>query len=314
MEAGRARSVRDIRRIYRCVIRYSTHLRLPSSKKQSITPLTVTWLPCLPPDSGGEVPVHLLNPRFMMRYFFVFLFLCMSLRFYAQCDPQPPVADGMVIVNEVGNFGHNGEYVELVVVGNPANPRAPVNMTDWILDDNNFARVDHGNEPGHLRFGTCFSAVPPGTIIVIYNTAEPGPVAAGADGTPNAAGNYQAGSQSACMYGCEGTPNHSSAGYTKINIVAGEWIRLVPLRNWGDGIQVRNVGGGFKHGIFWGSCIPGGGGIKVPLPGQSIAGLSVQYIGAGGGWNEVANYTVTSGATPGLPNGAANAAWIASLK
>jgi hypothetical protein len=249
-----------------------------------------------------------------MKYCIFFLFFVSPLFLRAQCDPDPPSGQGTVIVNEVGNFGRNGEYVELVVIGNPANPRAPVDMRDWILDDNNFARVDHGNEPGHLRFGNCFSAVPPGTLIVVYNGGEAGRVQIGANGTPNTAGNYQVGASSPCMYGCENTPNHESPAYAKTYIVPGDWTSLIPLRNWGDGIQVRGALGGFKHGIFWGSCIPGGGGVKVPLPGPSIAGLSIQYTAGAGGWDDVANFSVTPNATPGVPNGAANAAWIASLK
>lgn len=250
---------------------------------------------------------------------FIFGLFCLkTLPLAAQCDPNPPQpGDGMVIVNEVGNLGRNAEYVELLVVGNPANPRAPVDMTDWILDDNNYAKVDHGNEPGHLRFGNCFNAVPPGTLIVVYNSGEAPPgVGAGSDGFPNPAGNYQSGAGSACMYGCEGTPNHHSANYAKTDIVAGDWLQLVPLRNWGDGIQVRNAAAGFKHGIYWGNCIFGGGGVKValPAPGQSIAGLVVQYMAGANGWGSPGNFSVGASGSPGAANSAENAAWIAEIK
>jgi hypothetical protein len=250
-----------------------------------------------------------------MRFLLFFCCFGVTALLRAQCDPPPPPGDGMVIVNEVGNLGRNAEYVELLVVGDPANPRAPVNMTDWILDDNNYAKVDHGNEPGHLRFGSCFAAVKPGTLIVIYNGGEtPSGIGAGADGFPNAAGNYQASASSACMYGCENTPNHGTSGYSKTNIGPGNWIDFVPLRNWGDGIQVRSAGGGFKHGVYWGNCIFGGGGVKAAIPGLSIAGLVIQYTGGANGWGDAGNYSVGAGGTPGAANGPANAAWIQYLK
>ena len=254
----------------------------------------------------------------MKHFLFGLLGLFGPLLLSAQCDPDPPQAgDGMVIVNEVGNLGHNAEYVELLVVGNPSNPRAPVNMTDWILDDNNYAKVDHGNEPGHLRFGPCFNAVPPGTLIVVYNSGEiPPGVSGGGDGFPNNSGNYQAGAASSCMYGCEDSPNHNSSTYSKSNLVGGDWLQLVPLRNWGDGIQVRSATGGFKHGVYWGSCTFGGAGVKIGLlpPAQSIAGLVIQYMAGAGGYGSAANFSIGPGASPGIPNSPENAAWIAALR
>lgn len=72
---------------------------------------------------------------------------------------------GQVIINEFGQgtSGKNFEWVELVVVG--TGPGSTVDMRGWDLGD---------TTPGDLSFTNDdkWSAVPAGTIIVIYNNVD----------------------------------------------------------------------------------------------------------------------------------------------
>ena len=78
------------------------------------------------------------------------------------------------IINEFSN-GASGskEFIELLVIGNNANPNDPVDLSGWIIDDNNGDFQSSGAEfaigRGHFQLGSCFSSIPPGVLIVIYN-------------------------------------------------------------------------------------------------------------------------------------------------
>lgn len=238
----------------------------------------------------------------MYRPFLRLFFLFLSVQLKAQC---PPTGEPIVIVNEVGNFGVNAEYVEILVVGYPGNPYAAVDMRDWILNDNNYTAIDHGNEPGHLRFGDCFDAVAPGTLIVIYNEKEPAAVVTG----PNALafpGN------SACLQGFEGFPNHSALNHAMTYPVSPNWLDLVPLRNLGDGIQLLNANESPQHAVFWGDCSFGGA-VRMPMQGLSAQGQAFLYTGGMNGWQSASNYVSSATGSPGMPNSSANAVFIQSL-
>lgn len=91
-----------------------------------------------------------------------------------QCDPPAAGCDGGgLLINEFSN-GASGaqEYIELVVVGDPSNPLATVDLSNWIIDDNNGDFGTSGVARGYVRLGTEFSAMTPGDIIVIYNDKE----------------------------------------------------------------------------------------------------------------------------------------------
>ncbi len=80
---------------------------------------------------------------------------------------------GGLVINEMSQGP--GEYVEFVVVGAPGDPTAPVDLSGWIIDDNNLNQSGVGTAEGHLIFGAGYNAVPPGSIIVVYenNPANP---------------------------------------------------------------------------------------------------------------------------------------------
>ena len=91
---------------------------------------------------------------------------------------QPIMAQSGLVVNEFSQ-GSNGEWIELVVVGD-----CEVDLRGWIIDDNNGIFTDcgagnniehgtfsgHGVAAGHLKFSNnaTWSAVKEGTIIVVY--------------------------------------------------------------------------------------------------------------------------------------------------
>lgn len=92
------------------------------------------------------------------------------------------VAGQSVIIHEVSN-GPAGsqEYVELLVVPTtPVEPCTPVNCLDlrgWILDDNNGFHGGNGVAQGAVRFADhpLWSCVPVGTLITIYNAEDINP-------------------------------------------------------------------------------------------------------------------------------------------
>ena len=81
-----------------------------------------------------------------------------------------------VIINEVSN-GTSGtkEFVELLVVGSNSSLTGLVDLTHWVIDDNNGdfeGSIGTGVAAGHYRFTSLFPSVPTGSLIVIYNTSD----------------------------------------------------------------------------------------------------------------------------------------------
>lgn len=234
---------------------------------------------------------------------FYAVFLHWGASLFAQCPPA--TGNPIVIINEVGNFGVNAEYVEILVVGYPGNPYAKVDMRNWILNDNDYSGIDHGNEPGHMRFGECFSAVAPGTLIVIGNEREP---MGGSSGT----GVINLPGDSPCLLGYEGFPNHQTPAYNTTHPVSPTWLDLVPFRNYGDGAQIRNAQAAPQHAVFWGDCSFAGA-VRMPMQGVSAQGEAYLYMGGLGGWWDPAQYAYSGAGSPGVPNSPENYAFIQSL-
>ncbi|MCE2711230.1 MAG: hypothetical protein LW688_01680 [Cryomorphaceae bacterium] len=87
-----------------------------------------------------------------------------------------------LIINEVSNgSAGNQEYVEFVVVSNSAiydcGTTVPpcIDIRGWIFDDNSGYHGTGGVAPGAVRFSQdpLWACVPLGTIIVLYNNADP---------------------------------------------------------------------------------------------------------------------------------------------
>jgi LPXTG-site transpeptidase (sortase) family protein len=186
-------------------------------------------------------------------------------------DRSASSTDAGIIINEISN-GSTGirEWIEMVVVG-----ENPVDLSGWILDDNNgdfdsFA-VGKGIASGHLRFnpiipvcgsGVPLSSAPVGSRIVIYNSAD----AEGALSTiPNDPCDTDADGvyylpvgpthNTVVLQQCADFPRHPDrmgyigCAYTSPALT---WNGML-LANTGDAIQARKPNSIFYHGFAYGN-------------------------------------------------------------
>ncbi|TAF33460.1 MAG: hypothetical protein EAZ57_05865 [Cytophagales bacterium] len=250
-----------------------------------------------------------------------FLIFCIVLLFWS-LNTKQSLAQGL-IVNEVSN-GLSGarEYMEFVVVGSSATPLAPVNLTNWIIDDNNgnFEAVGTGVgiTSGHIVItGACFSAVPPGSIIVLYNASDRNPLIPPDDPTDaNGDGVYILSTANACLSVCNTNPNTGDGSYLPcagglVPATAASWSASLSLGNAGDAIQTRRPDGTFFHGFSYGD-------VTAPFP-TFFGGGSSFNVGPGGtgsffffecgGYKTSGNYNAAiAPAAPNQTPGAANTA------
>lgn len=229
------------------------------------------------------------------------LYLVLSIT-WANSQQCPP--GGAAFINEFKGIGID-EYVELVVIGDPAAPTAPVNLEGWIVDDNNIAQSGQGTASGHLILGSCFSSMDPGTIIVIYNpdAVHPGIT----PGLPNGDGAYVLPHSDPCITICSSNPNVGDDSYLPCSNASYQtWPFCVGLRNDGDGVQVRNPSADFYHGLYYTTNFGPAAETGCLDVGTSSSSLDC------GDWYDVANYSELP-ETPGLHNTALNEALINAI-
>lgn len=228
---------------------------------------------------------------------------------YAQC---PANGSGGAFINEVANISGEPEYVELVVVGDPANPTANVNLSGYILDDNNLSSSGQGTANGHLILGSCLAAVPPGSIILIYDGMTPPTGAPANDPTDaNMDGVYVIGSSDPCIDGCTSAPCNGSgcptatSSYTCAGALVGggnaSWT-YVSMSNGGDVMQLIDPSENLVHGVYWVDAANypnSGSGSAVDIGSDGNAAFGC------GDWNDAATL-LTDAATPGAANDADN--------
>lgn len=159
-----------------------------------------------------------------------------------------PIVKIIAVYNPGGS--PDGEWFRIKVVGYPDDESRLVDLSGWIIDDNNAASVDVGNEPGHIRLGSCFKDIPAGTEITFSN-----------GGGVNVSGwNCDA------IEGAEGIPNHANPSYNGASYSSGgTWDELIPMRNWGDVIQIRNAEKRVIDMVGWGGDV-GGQLLSFPVP------------------------------------------------
>ncbi|MEM6265846.1 MAG: T9SS type A sorting domain-containing protein [Bacteroidota bacterium] len=212
-----------------------------------------------------------------MKRIFTPLLVCCSLWSWGQDLPG-------LIVNEVGNLtgttccaGAGREFFELLVLGPASGSTANVDLSGWIIDDNNgefeglgLSQTGHAN--GHLRFAsTGWTSVPPGSLIVIYNdggsctssiySVTDDPTDSNGDGVyilpvSNAlieeCPNYPC-NGSVCGGGAPLSSSYEvgTGNCTYSNAGSCQWAS-VSLRNGGDAVQVRKPDATFYHGYSFG--------------------------------------------------------------
>ena len=228
-----------------------------------------------------------------------------------------------LVINEVSQ-GPAGllEYVELLVVGTPTCNSIPtLDIRDWIVDDNNGSFGTSGIVNGFVRFNNnpMWQNMPIGTIILIYdqvnqNALIPAPDISMADGncrlvipitncTLFSAVTVSPPSFANPAYPPSGSPT----------ICPTSWQSHIAMGNNDDSFQIRDPSATLVHAVSWGN--------NTITPVISFAGSATGRVMSmvntinnnaftQGNW---VNQVVAGNETPGLPNNAANAAWINSM-
>ncbi len=227
-----------------------------------------------------------------------------------------------LFVNEISQ-GTSGakEYVEFIVVGNATcqTPVPTIDLRGVVIDDNNglFATgTGTGIAAGAVRFANnvFWSAIPQGTIIVVYNNSDINPLL-----PPNDASMTDNNcrlvlpANSSLLEGQSISPTTSVTTYpATASWVAGSgsWSQL-GMANGGDSFQIRssNTATTASHAVSWGNntlnnqiyfSTIGGGVFSMMNTTSNLPTLQ-------------GNWTVGSVETPGAANNTANAAWISSM-
>lgn len=234
----------------------------------------------------------------------------------------PCVREAGIIVNEMSNgSGGSEDWVELLVIGNSANPTAPVDLTGWFFDDNNGdfegSMSGVGIAQGSIVFGAAFNSVLPGSLIVIYNQSAKDPNI-GADDPTDSDGDqvYILPGNHISLSGCSNLPSTSNSSYLPCTSVTASWSR-VAMRNGGDAPQIRKPDGTFYHGYSYGD-------VTAPYPTFPCGGSSFN-LGAGGvgstfafqcgDWEDATNFirSDSGGRTPGAINSNDNLIFITNI-
>lgn len=258
--------------------------------------------------------------QLQFRHIFIYLFSLLAI----SASAQVPDGGGLII-NEInqGTSGSIKEFIELLVLGDPDNPCAPVDLTGWIVDDNNGSfeacGTGVGIATGHYRLTSCYNSVPPGSILVIYNAAD---VYAGlpADDPTDADGDlvYIIPSNNSCLEANYSIPVSSPANcsyggtYSTPNLT---WA--AGMSNTGDAVQVRKPDFSFFHGYSFGNVNT----IFPAWPSGADAGSSFNKgsgnlaLDCGSCWNSASFITTTAGSgTPGAANTVNNGYFISNIQ
>jgi gliding motility-associated-like protein len=259
--------------------------------------------------------------------YFTVLALFTTLTLTAQYTGTGPYCyeGGGLLINEVSNGpgGSVSEYIELVVVGAPTDPTAPVDLRGWIVDDNNITGGGQGTATGHISFGDCYAAVPPGSIIVIYNNESPNPVLPPNDPEDSDGdGSYIIPHNHPCMDACFSNPSGTNPLYCPCSDTAPSPVSWqVGLRNPGDVVQIRDACETVIHAISWGNVNLTPSVESAPVTFQispnSQSGRLFRFAHIiDDNWNNPTNYEtvpIAGQETPGQPNNTANSDFILDI-
>ncbi len=250
------------------------------------------------------------------------------------CTPVLPTSNGLII-NEFSNgpTGTAQEYYEFVVAGKCGDL---VDIRGFILDDNNgtfttppvFPLTGSGVATGHFRFSNDpqWASIPVGSLIVIYNACDRNPLIPPDDPNDTSPNDslYVVPHTSPLFEVCTQRPiapsdsTYSPCTYSTASSACpttiGSWGPL-GLRNAGDAIQVRTPAGDYYHGVSYGGPEISGGPHNLKLFTGSGSGM-VGWFNSGDFFNisEWSSGGAPVAETPGLPNNAANLAWLKLMR
>jgi trimeric autotransporter adhesin len=231
-----------------------------------------------------------------------------------------------LIMNEVSNgisgSGNNTqEYVEFVVVSNSVvyNCNSPIppciDIRGWIFDDNSGYHGPAGVAAGAVRFSNdaLWSCVPLGTIIVIYNGLDRNP-AIPPDDLSLTDGNCTiiAPIDNVALFDQNPTtPGAIACSYPATGWVAGGLWANTALANPSDCARIVDLGGCEVFSVCYGAA----DNLNTLIYFAPVGTNTVYYFN---GVNPTlqANWTAavaSTAETPGAPNNAANAAYIAQF-
>jgi gliding motility-associated-like protein len=226
-----------------------------------------------------------------------------------------------LIINEFSNGPSSStkEYVELLVIGNPCET---VDIRGWVVDDNNgdFSGGDltgAGVANGHFRFSTDaqWSALSPGTIIVVFNASDKNSSIPANDlNDSNNDDVFIIPTSSSLLEFCDDFPSSSTSSYLGCTYYGGNANnQQVGLRNGGDAIQTRKPDYTYFHGLSYGSDQDGGpDGLQL-----SSGGSNECHYFNDTDYRDIVNFSngaVPADETPGTANNALNLAYINALK
>ena len=236
----------------------------------------------------------------------------------------PLVGYSQLIINEVSQ-GPSGskEYVEFMVLGSGCN--SCVDIRGWIFDDNNGWHdspigTGQGIAPGCMRFSydAQWACVPAGTMIVIYNSSDPNGSLPADD--PTDANNdcvYIIPSNTTTLIDYNSTePNNTSLiDYASITFSPGGSWTTTSMNNSNDSYQIidpNNTSAPY-FSIGWGNNDEMQ---DVYFSGSASGNVMYMTNSVDDDPFNSANWVsgdANSEQTPGAPNNAANATWIAGL-
>lgn len=243
--------------------------------------------------------------------------------------------NGLVIINEFSNgpSGAGKEYVELLVIGKKTDC-SPVDLRHYIIDDNNgdfssdsLELIGTGISAGHIRFvyDTAWSAVPPGSLILIYNPADKNASITQSDDPydSNSDGVYILPANHPLLEGTPYNPSITAPYSYGIGQVLkySSWTNIwetISMNNSGDAIQIRNPSGTYCHGISYGGYQRGSGMSGGPdsLLINVFGGDEKVYYFNDGSYRNSDDFgigAVAADETPGEPNNTDNENYIAQL-
>ncbi|MDH4474644.1 MAG: gliding motility-associated C-terminal domain-containing protein [Fluviicola sp.] len=228
-----------------------------------------------------------------------------------------------LIMNEVSNGpAGNQEYVEFVVVDTSVsyncNSTTPpcIDIRGWIFDDNSGYHGSGGVASGAVRFSfnSLWSCIPLGTIILIYNDADPNPSISG-DDLSMSDGNctiiapinnttlFERNSTTPGAVAC----SYPSAGW----VAGGTWTNTL-LANTGDCARIVNLAGCEVFSVCWATNNLNN---MIYFNSGGSGSQNVWYFNDGdpevqSNWTEGSTTPGGGAQTPGWANNTANSAYI----